>query len=309
MYYYFSSSFPAVIKINGVYFGEIFNSVKFINLEGEQNFIEVCSLDSTQKSINLLLDSANLKVDNPLVSITDLKGGYLFKFIKTYTFDKFLSYKQSRFSRAQLTAFCEGKNFLSIESANDFYVENVDFYFSSVEFVELNSSLILAVFFGEKTLVLGYKIENKITKVYSSICDEFNVDTLTLKTNYLDMAKHSLSRTIKVENNNIVEKDIRLTAKKNLLATKLNEQLIPYAFLEEFLVKGEYSQYLGENIKENADKLTNFLGSFIGVMPPPFFRSPNEVGLIYKKDENLYFADYYTFKVNGGKIVNLTKND
>ncbi len=309
MYYYFSSSFPAVIKINGVYFGEIFNSVKFINLESEQNFIEICSLDSTQKSINLLLDSNNFNINNPLVSITDLKGGYLFKFLKTYTFEEFLSYKQSRFSHAQLTAFCDGKNKLSIESASDFHVENIDFYFSSVEFVELNSSLVLAVFFGEKTLVLGYKIDDKITKIYSSICDDFLSDSLTLKTNFLDMAKHSLSKSIRIEKDKIVEKDINLTAKKNLLATKINEQLIPYAFLEEFLVKGEYSQYLGENIKENADKLTSFLGSFIGVMPPPFFRSSEEVGLIYKKGENSYYTDYYTFKVSGGKIVGLTKTD
>lgn len=309
MYYYFSSFFPAVIKINGVYFGEIFNSVKFINLENEQNFIEICSLDANQKSVNLLLDSNNFNVDNPLVAITDLKGGYLFKFLKTYTLERFLSYKQSKFSRAQLTAFCNEKNFLSIESASDFYVENIDFYFSSVEFIELSNSLVLAVFFGEKTLVLVYKIDDKITKVYSAICDEFTVDSLTLKTNFLDMAKHSLSRSLKLENDKITECDVKLSSRKNLFATRLSEELIPYAFLEEFLVKGDYVQYLGENIKENADKLSGFFDSFIGVMPPPFFREPNEVGLIYKKSENLYYVNYFTFTVQDGRITNLTKVD
>ena len=61
-------------------------------------------------------------------------------------------------------------------------------------------------------------------------------------------------------------------------------------------------------MKEHADKLKGFLGDFIGVMPPPKFRNPDEIGLIYKISDDRFKVTYITAELNGEKITNIKKS-
>lgn len=90
---------------------------------------------------------------------------------------------------------------------------------------------------------------------------------------------------------------------------KLPRQLIPYAFLEEMQVGGDFTEYLSPSLIENKDMLRDFFGNYIGVMPPPFFRKPEEVGVVYKKIERIYFTKYYIFEFENGKISNVKNVD
>ena len=51
--------------------------------------------------------------------------------------------------------------------------------------------------------------------------------------------------------------------------------------------------------------IENYLGNYIGVMPPPKFRAENEIGLIYSKSAHLYEVKYVTFQFENRKITNL----
>ena len=84
MYCYFCSDFPAIIKIDGIYYGSIYNCVKTINLDNCTPFIEVCSLDHNEKSTYILLDEKFISNPPENVTLTDLQGGYFIKFISLY---------------------------------------------------------------------------------------------------------------------------------------------------------------------------------------------------------------------------------
>jgi hypothetical protein len=84
---------------------------------------------------------------------------------------------------------------------------------------------------------------------------------------------------------------------------------VPYAFTEELTVGLLGKEFLDDDIKENADKLHEFFGDFIGVMPPPTFRNSDEVGLIYNDGKNKYKVKYYLFDMKNGKICNIKTAD
>ena len=42
---------------------------------------------------------------------------------------------------------------------------------------------------------------------------------------------------------------------------------------------------------------------------PAFFRKPEEVGVVYKKIEMIYFTKYYIFEFENGKISNVKNVD
>ena len=86
----------------------------------------------------------------------------------------------------------------------------------------------------------------------------------------------------------------------------LDEKILPYAFLEEYLVGGNYTQFLSDTMLQNANKLSYYLGDFVGVMPPPIFRNYDEIGLVKKIKDNVYKIDYVKVMVQNKKIDNIS---
>jgi hypothetical protein len=204
--------------------------------------------------------------------------------------------------------FNENGKKLSIETPLGVYAEKVDFAFDSAEIFPFfdNYNYYIILFKGEKTLVSVYNTDREIKKVLTFTCSEFNREDFTFITDYKDMAKHTVKEKLSFDNE-IKRERVSLYYKKELTIYNLNEKLIPYAMLEELLLNGNVSPFLTGNILENKDKLKGFFGVYIGIMPPPFFRDENEVGLIYKIKENLYKVEYFTFTLTNKKISNIKK--
>lgn len=311
MYYYFSCTHPAVLKINGIYFGEIHNDIKFINIENDNSFVEICSIANNIPNINFILNKDFINSNRDDISITDMKGGYLIKILPHPAKINFTIYNQKKFANALFTAFGENGNSLSIETQNDFFVDNIDFNFSSVDFFPFNNhpNLFISRFNGNKTLVNIYKTD-KIEKLYSFICDEFDNYSLSFTTKIKDMEKHVIKKSLSYEKNSIVEKNIEIIKEKPLSLLSVNPKLIPYIFLENYLVNDKsYLELLSPDIKENASKLRDYFLYFLGIMPPPFFRQNDEIGLIYKESQNRFFVNYFTFTISNDKICNIVKLD
>ncbi len=311
MYYYFSSEFPSVLKLNGIYYGTIHNQVKSCNIEGQElPFIEVCPLNGKEKPLAFIIDKDFLSRPPELISITDLGGGYMLNFKSSYYCEEFKVYAQQKYNDAVVTAFSENGYKLSIETKSDFYAESLQIELSSCEIqrVERDSRLVIAYLYGEKTLVNVYDISGKITKVFSRQVDTANFDEKLVTVESLsDMAKHKITTEWEYSDGQFRARTKKIQAINKLDKEKLNDKVVPFAFLEEFLVGGDYIEYLEGSVKENADKLGGFFGEFIGVMPPPVFRDINQVGLIYCKAKNLYSVEYFTFELKENKIVNVSK--
>ncbi len=314
MYYYFSSDYPAVIKINGMFYGKIEKVIKPLKIDKDISpFIEICPLKSEGNSINFILDNEFLTCPPNGVSITDLKGGYMIKFYQRFDKLPFNILAQEKFSNAIVTIFTENSLKLSIETPNDFYAEtfNLNPDSASITQFNLNSHSFIAVtFYSQTTLLYIYKIDEKVIKVFTrSIFDYTLTPEFKTTENFKDIEKHTVNSVWNFIDNEMKRVSFSISKKENFDFNNLNEKLIPYVFTESLLVGDDASIYLCENVKENADKLCSYFGDFIGVFPPPTFRDVNEVGLIYSKSENLYEIEYFIFELKDNKIFNIKKSE
>ena len=309
MYFYFSADFPIGIKLNGIYYGIINGNIKGINIcEPEKTLVELLPLNGTDNSISFLLDDVFLSSPKN-ACVTDLKGGYLINFYKNECSDAFNIIAQEKFPDAIITLFNDNGLKLSIETPNSFYADNFSFFSKNakIERFNLDGFNMIAINFDDKILAL-YGIDGEIKKVFFDTIKEFSFDKnfCTIKS-YKDIAKHGVKIFWGYNGEKLFIKEKEITCSKKFIRESIPSKIIPYAFLEEFLIGGDFSFYLTDNVRKNSDKLNGYLGDFIGIMPPPRFRNINEVGLIYKAGDNLYKVEYATFTLINDKIDNIIK--
>ncbi len=313
MYFYFASDFKCALKLGGVYYGVINGNVLACNIDiSSPTLIEICSLDPAEKNLNFILDGDFCgKIDG--ARVTDLKGGYLLSFYKSGASSEFKIFAQEKFPNAVATLFNDGGIKLSIETHNDFYAEALNYqcHGGQIKRFNLSGAEFLAVAVnGQKTALYVYSVNGKVNKVFEREVDDYSLDG-GFKTveKPLDIAKHTVTCEWDFDGNKLVEKNRAVTRAEKFDINRLNANVIPFAFLEEYLAGGDITPYLTGGLKDNASKLGGYLGDFIGIMPPPTFRDIGEIGLIYRFSENSYTVDYITFEFLDGKLCNLKKLD
>ena len=313
MYYYFSSEFPVAIKLNGIYYGILSDAVKHLRIDAGVPFVELCSLTDEQTGTNFLLSDNFLSCPPPSVTVTDMKGGYMIKLYSTCSKSEFKIINQKKFNDAVITVFTENGLKLSIETPNDFYAETVKLKCenANIERFKLDNQNFIAVsFISQKQTLLVYRIDEKIQKVFCRTVDDFSLDNGFYTTEiYDDMAKHKCVLEWTFDGKNLINNHSKITCSTTFSIDNLHEKLIPYAFLECFLVGADTDCYFTETILNNKKHLKDYLGDFIGIMPPPRFRNIDEVGLIFRLKENLYKVDYFIFELENRKICNVKKCD
>ena len=316
MVYYFSSEYTAGLKLNGIYYGIITDTAKPINIENDGTFIEVLPLNAQEKPVCFLLDKNCLSNPPKLISITDLKGGYLIKFLKSYSSGEFGVINQQKYSDALITVYNDKGAKLSIDNANDFYLEKINFDFTQVEFYRVNGfscgkTIIATVFIGKNNLINLYDIfSNPVRCIFSRAVDEFSFENgFTTTENLFDIAKHKITCEWDYNGEIIQEKSKTVLKSPNFSTNNLPQKLLPFAFTEELFVGGDIREYLTGNILDNAVKLRGFFGDFIGVFPPPPFKNTDCVGVVYSNGQNKYTAEYFYFEFFNGKICNIKKED
>lgn len=314
MYFYFCAQYPSVIKLNGIYYGQISNTIKSCNFDGiDSPFIEVCPLLSNGATLNFILDQNFLSSPPENVSVTDMKGGYLIKFSNPPLDKKFNVIGQHKEPNLLCTVFNDLKSKLSIETPTDFYAEDLPFEILSVQFSKGtgNAKNLLAVAYNLDPIRLEvFSVNEKIVKVYSNQVESYLLDqTLSTTERFNDIAKHVRSSVWELKNGVLQQKSINISLKDSFSLQDLPPKLVPFAFLEELLVGGDLAEYLSENILKNKDMLGEYFGDFIGIMPPPIFRRIEEVGLIYHDTNTKYFIEYFSFEIENGKILNIKKSD
>lgn len=312
MYYYFSCDYPSVIKLNGIYYGTIYDQVKSINVEDKNaTFVEICSASGKEENINFMLTDEFLLSPPPLVYVTDLKGGYLIKITKRYRKPEFCILAQEKFNNLMVTAFYDKELKLSIETPNDFFIESFNLEIESAKvlpFSAYNQNFVGVQLEGKEKYLAIYLITTKIEKVFFDCVLDYSFDNgITTTKKFIDIAKHHVVTTWSFANGKLKVKNKEITKKEGFNCNDIPFPLLPYAFLEDFLCGEDIRHYLTENMAKNANRLGEYLGDFIGVMPPPIFRKISEIGLIYKRELNLYKVEYYSFSFEGRKICNIKK--
>lgn len=310
MYFYFQSNVDAALKINGGFAGRLCEPLKISIDASRPPFLEFCPLNCAAPPTAFFPDE-NF-TDNPPegVIVTDLRGGYFVAFDNVAVRGEYGVIEQKKFSDAVITVFCDNGYKLSIETPADFYTEGLPFAATSAEisreFIDGND--VIVVFFPTERYLCAYSA-GKVKKLFSRVADGYDVKngfcTVERKK---DVAKHE----IKIRWDCSAEfKEIsrEVSHAADFRKEAVCPKILPYAFAEEFAAGGDYTFYLAENVKKNADKLAEFFGEFIGVCVPPSFRDYREVGLIKKIRERKYAVDYYVFETENDKITNVKKVD
>ncbi len=94
----------------------------------------------------------------------------------------------------------------------------------------------------------------------------------------------------------------KFTLRQPQAAPALEEGLLAYAFFESVLLKGNARDLLREDLQEEYEEIVRFLGDFVSVI---LTKETNACGLVRKKGERLFAVDYFSVKIEGGKIVDV----
>jgi len=86
-------------------------------------------------------------------------------------------------------------------------------------------------------------------------------------------------------------------------AGKPTESSYALALFESVLIGADALPYLHESLAEKADKLKEFLGSFVSVVMTD---EKDTVGLVYPRTERVFDVRYYRVSVTDGKISNIS---
>ena len=312
MHYYFASAYPCALKINGIYVNKLEkDNAEFWCSDSDAPLVEMCPLVESEQLKCFILNNDFLHSPPQSVQVTDLKGGYLIHFDKSYIYGQFELLSQFKSHDVAVTVYFENGIKISIETPTDFKVVNLFYDAKAVEIEKVNISntpLLCVRFIGKKTLFILFSYINCIEQVFYREIDEFSFEENLITIEKIpDLLKHNVKSVWEFNQTKLVEKERIVTTTKSL-NNLLVQEIVPYAFLESYLVGGKYLTFLSEEIKKNAHSLKDYLGEFIGVMPPPKFRKENEVGVIKKINNNLYSIDYFVFEMQDGKICNIKKS-
>ncbi len=309
MNFYFSSPVNSALKIDGELMPPLAWDKPLELNPCLSPFIEYLPLNSPY-NLHFFLDENLLNNPPNTIEICDLKGGYNVCFIPPEQTMPFKVVTQKK-TDACFTIFCQNGYALSVETANDFFTTNLSpaNRYEIVQFYLDGKNLTAVIITTNKKQILVFDTSTgKINLLTNQTVNEIDLNGgLTLIKKYFDIAKHSVTTNYGYQNGELYIKNKDIKSHPAFDKFNIGDRLIPYVFLEEFLVGGDYDFYLCEEVKVNKDKLFGYFGEYLGVIPPPRFRPQNEVGIIKRKSENHYFIDYFSFDVKDGKILNLFK--
>lgn len=310
MYYYFQSNVNAVLKIDGNFASKLSEPFLLCVEKNETPFIEICAIGVPSETLSFFLDDAFIKSPPIGVSLTDMRGGYFIFYHPICPPKDFKTVFQKKFSGAVVTAFNENGLKLSIETPNGFYAEALPFYTEEAEITEarINDKPVIVIFFPKVRRINLYSLD-KGEKLFSGLADGFGTDdgfyTIEEKK---DLAKHKIKIFWELSPD-VREKRREITHSPLFRADNISDEILPYAFAEEFAVGGDYEKYLSPDLKKNAAMLGAFLGNCLGICVPPPFRDYREIGLIKKAGTDKYIIDYYLFECSNGAIRSVKQTD
>ncbi|MDY2841883.1 MAG: hypothetical protein SOT08_04350 [Candidatus Borkfalkiaceae bacterium] len=312
MYFYFQTEFRAAVKINGELCGTSDCRHKIRREFADAPLVEICPLGGKAHYSAFYPDAEFLSAPPDGTTVTDLNGGYYISLDEMPAQTPFKVLAQEKFSDAVVTVFSENGLKLSVETPADFYAEQLPFAADGAsvrrEYVGGADVIFISLQGKSGQIVLAYSA-GKVKKLFSREVELFDVQNgfYTLEKRK-DVAKHEIKIfwDCSAEFREI-RREVRHSPK--FRPDLVCDKILPYAFIEEFSAGGDYTCYLADGIKKNADKLGGYFGEFIGVCPPPPFRDYREIGLLKKRGERRFALEYFSFDMQDGKIVNVRKAD
>lgn len=301
---YFLSYKPAILKLNGLYVGGIDTFERHIELDIADSVLAEIVPGENLQPVNFFINEKLLFDPPPFMDVYLMDGETLI-FIKEYG-NKGVNLNviaQTRFCGNLITLFSQGGVYLSVEGA-EYSLIPLPAKFARAEMYEktLAGLPVLAISGGNALCILS----DRGKKIFLSEAESFEfADRLKI------VAAFETCTAAKAECEYSYDGEkLTLVAGRTIETRPPEKAILHFAFFESVLTRGNYREYLCEDLKPKADELSDYLGEFAGVTVPtekfyaehPALRA---AGLVYPKSENLFEVKYYAVDLEDGKITNI----
>lgn len=294
---YFLSSEPCALFLNDLYYGVTDRFERFIELSlSDRIYARFCPQGALP--VGFFLDEQLLQTPPKECDVYILKDGVAV-YVKNFPPSDFTLQvlAQKREADMLVTLYKQGVTQLSVQSDLGYFNANLPPSFSQCElelkgeFCFVKTADTLAVYSKKAELLFMEKVLS-----YS-----FEQDTLTAVLPLSDHLKRFADGVWTFTQAGVARKSFTIRQAEETLPCKT--ALIPYAFLESVLIGADYTVFLSDELKPNADKIKGFFGDFTSVL---LCEQENVCGIIKRKSENLFEAVYYTLTMENEKISDIS---
>lgn len=334
---YFLSYKPAILKLNGLYVGGVDMFERHIELELADSVLAEIVPGENLQPVNFFINEKLLFQPPPFLDVYLMENEALL-FVREYG-NKGVNLRvvrQTRFCGNLVTLFLQGGCYLSVEGAEySLFPLSAKFYTARFEEKTLCGMPVLAVYGGG---TVGYGIDGGAANDSGfggasnggAACGAVGGALLILSESGKRIFLNEVEKAEFGERLKITAAFETCTAAKAVceylydgeklilqnsatIETRPPEKpILHFAFFESVLTRGNFANYLCDDLKDRAGALADYLGEFVGVTVPTekfYAEHPNlrATGLVYPKASNLYEVKYFAVELDetSAKITNI----
>ena len=301
---YFLSYIPAAMKLNGIYVGTIDGFERHVELDPEDGILAEIIPDGNLQPVNFFLNERFFYNPPEFADVYHMDGDALV-YMREYS-PKGVNINviyQTRFCGNLVTVFSQGGVYLSIEGA-EYSLELLPLQFSDIRAEErtIAGRSVLALYAGEYLLIISdYGKKIFLNRIESAEFGETLKITAAFET--CTAAKAECEYSYDGER-------LTLISAETVETRTPEEDIIHFAFFESVLTRGNFIDYLSDDLKPKAGDLQSYLGGFVSVAIPheKFYLVHGDIkcaGLVYPKSKNLFEIKYFAVDIEHGKISNI----
>ena len=290
---YFISEIPCALFINELYFGITDKFARHAEMElSDGVYVRFCPENYAPISFFL---TENIRFSAPagtrVYILKDSIAIYAESFPPYPTPFQVLS--QIREKALLATLFVENGVQLSLQTGNECFTATLPPAFISAR-ISIRGGLIFVE--AEQKLAV-YSQNAKCLFMEETLKWETEEDRMCVTLPLYDRLSRTAVCVYRISENALQRESITVEEKE-----ETNERFLAYAFFENLLIGANYEQMLSSELLCKKEELRAFLGDFEGVI---LTEEENTCGLIKKKGERLFEAQYYKVKTIEGKIVEI----
>ena len=289
----FLSSVPCCLTVDGKYYGVTDGFDRFAEISLKDNLF-ACFTPQNALPLGVFLNE-NLFFSPPEgVEVYLLRDGaavYARSF-PPRSFDTRVV-AQERFVADLITVYFQGALYISLETAAGFYISHLPLRYETAR-IKKHSGL---YFIEGKNALCIFNARGK--KLFDEEVISYSADGGTLKASV--KLSGGAKRVLYGEWALGEDECYRISGK--IEGTEHSGNL-SYDFFENFRVGADVSAFLSRELAERSEQLGAYLGEYTYAFPCD---EENECGVLRKKGERIYEADYYRTEISHGKITDLKK--
>lgn len=302
---YFLSYKPAILKLNGLYLGGVDLFERHVEISLADSVLAEIVPGENLQSVNFFINEKLLSAPPPFLDVYLMDGEALIYVREFACKESGLNVVlQQRFCGNLVTVFSQGGVYLSVDGG-EYNLERLPQKFCAARAEErtIGGLPVLAIFAGNALAVLSDR--GKIIFLNDVINSEFG-DGLTV-----EVAFETCTAAKGICRYAYDGDRLTLVSSETVEERRPETGILHFAFFESVLLRGNYAEYLSDELKQKAGDIYDFLGSFVSVTVPTerFFclhEGVRAAGLVYPKAQNLFEVKYFAVELDGNnKIENI----